>query len=129
MEIKRAFPGICAMLAGIVGAGRAFIAYYKAIRAFKQKKTKWVSYISEHSPLSKRDVRRILNVTNAHSEIYKHDPKTLNSLVLELLFVGWSVDAIIEHTAYLEYLVEVELEGKRNKKLIMEEEKDGKTGS
>jgi len=37
MEIKRLFPGISAMLAGLVGVWRAFIAYYKAIRALESK--------------------------------------------------------------------------------------------
>jgi hypothetical protein len=99
-KLRRAFPGISALVAAIIGALRAYLEYEKALNAMEAQKIKdpvnaWIWGVTHHSTLSYSEVLSIYEYLSEFSGVSKQTPKEITEIVIKMANCGHTADMII----------------------------------
>jgi hypothetical protein len=99
-KLRRAFPGISALVAAIIGALRAYREYEKALNAMEALKIRdpvnaWIWDVTRHSMLSYSEALSIYEYLSEFSVEFKQTPKDITEFVIEMANCGRTSDTII----------------------------------
>jgi hypothetical protein len=108
-KLRRAFPGVSALVAAIIGALRAYQEYEKALNAMEALKIKdpvnaWIWDVTHHSMLSYSEALSIYEYLSKFSGAFKQTPKDITEFVIEMANCGRTADMIIR------YLKQIDME-------------------
>jgi hypothetical protein len=89
-KLRRAFPGISALVAAIIGALRAYREYKKALNAMEALKIKdpvnaWIWNVTQYSMLSYSEFSRA----------FKQTPKEITEIIIKMANCEHTSDMII----------------------------------
>jgi hypothetical protein len=98
-KLRRAFPGISALVAAIIGALRAYREYEKALNAMEAQKIKdpvnaWIWEVTQHSMLSFSEARDIYDYLSEFSGAFKQTPTEITEFVIKMASCGHTADMI-----------------------------------
>jgi hypothetical protein len=106
-KLRRAFPGISALVAAIIGALRAYREYEKALNAVEALKitdpgNAWIWDITHHSMLSYSEALSIYEYLSEFSVEFKQTPKDITEFVIKMANCEHTADMIIRSLKLME---------------------------
>lgn len=119
-RLRTEFPGITAMITGVIDALRAYRAYNRAVEDMEALKIKnpanaWILDVAYHSMLSYSEALSIYEYLSEHPGVCKHTRFMITEFIIEMANNGHTGDMII---AYLQQ-IDMELDRWARDKLSM----------